>query len=405
MIARRRTAPGRAAASIAVLLLAGACAGDGPDLCVPVHAGVPVARNGELPAQPGDVTFTELWRVAGVQDGQDLGTPVPPALAPDRRIAVPDFQLAEVYVLGPDGAWLGSVGRRGPGPGEFDTPVAAAFSADGRLHVFDFGKPARITFAPGGAFEAESPIDPALTAPIVMGGELAWAGITSAGHLFVRLGVEATGLDPSRGTEALIVLRAGGTTIDTLLAVPLRLVWGARFRAWPVPGDPRIAFAIGPDGTIALGGYTGYRFVVFDAALQPVLQVCAATPPAPLTPAERGVESPEPMRELAAAIAAAARPDTLASYGRLVVGADGTFWVQRERQPAHPDFAGSMYGEPGATFDVFDRDGAYRTTVRLPPAARLQAVAGDTLWTYETGPLDEISIVAYRAQTLNALSR
>jgi len=375
-----------------------ACGRDAAPRCDPIVPGVPVASNSAVPAEPEAVRFTELWRVGGLVETQAFGEPVAPALGPDRRIAVPDFQLAEVLLIGADGEWLGPVAKPGPGPGELDTPVAATWSVDGRLHVFDLGKPAVITFDAAGAFLHETPVDPAFTAPIVMRGELSWAGITAAGHLLVQLGVEAKGTDPSRGSESLLLLRAGSTAIDTLLAVEMPLVWGARFQQWPVPGWPRIAVAIGPGGTIALGGTGGDRFVVLDAGARPALQVCTGAAPQPLTPAERGVESPESLRDLADAIAIAPRPESPAAFGRLVLAGDGSIWVQRERRPAFPDFAGSMYGAPGATYDVFGRDGAYRTTLRMPDAARLQAVAGDTLWAYEVGSLDQVSLVAYRLE-------
>lgn len=81
------------------------------------------------------------------------------------------------------------------------------------------------------------------------------------------------------------------------------------------------------------------------------------------------------------------------SFGRLVLDADGRLWVQRERPQLGVPMA-ELYGMPGAEHDVFDADGRYLGTVRLPDGARLQAVRADTVYAFEIGDLGETWVVA-----------
>ena len=73
----------------------------------------------------------------------------------------------------------------------------------------------------------------------------------------------------------------------------------------------------------------------------------------------------------------------------------GWSWVQRQRSAAYPGESPSLYGRPGAQYDVFDPEGAYRGSTTVPERASLVGALGDTIWTFITGALDEIELVAY----------
>ncbi|MGH7448682.1 MAG: hypothetical protein ACRELT_14020, partial [Longimicrobiales bacterium] len=121
---------------------------------------------------------------------------------------------------------------------------------------------------------------------------------------------------------------------------------------------------------------------------------CATAPDQPLTDAERGRGAGQEHRVLAAAFADAALVGDPARHGRIIVGADGTIWVQRERRSAYPAHT-DIFGDPGTTFDVFSPKGERLRTLMLPAAARLQGALGDTIWAYEVSDVDEVSLVAY----------
>lgn len=128
--------------------------------------------------------------------------------------------------------------------------------------------------------------------------------------------------------------------------------------------------------------------------------MCRDAEPLPLTAAERGEtlaeflgeegsEIPEIYEYLRAAIQEAERPDQAAPFGRLMLGAGGRIWVQRERPPTFPGSRELVHGRTGALHDVFAPDGSYLGEVRMPEGEALQAALGDTIWTFETGELNE----------------
>jgi hypothetical protein len=150
---------------------------------------------------------------------------------------------------------------------------------------------------------------------------------------------------------------------------------------------------------LATGGEDGaYRVVIHDDEGRPARQICRDAPALPLSAEEAGRgEVPEAMRDLAAALRDAPRPDAIAPYGRIFLDADGRLWVQRER-PNPFDGADAMLGVAGARYDIFDDEGRYLGELRAPPRARLQAALGDTVWAFEVGELEETSVVAYRVE-------
>lgn len=78
-----------------------------------------------------------LWRAGGLRASEELAYPVGLAVSTEGRAAVTDFSLSEVVVIEPDGRWAGSWARRGEGPGELSTPVAATWDGNGHLIVYD----------------------------------------------------------------------------------------------------------------------------------------------------------------------------------------------------------------------------------------------------------------------------
>lgn len=97
---------------------------------------------------------------------------------------------------------------------------------------------------------------------------------------------------------------------------------------------------------------------------------------------------------LSEAIQGAPLAETPAAFGRMFFGAEGRLWVQRDR-PAPLDNIDALLGPAGALYDVFDVQGQYLGELRAPPRARLQAAAGDTVWAFEIGDMDETQVVAY----------
>lgn len=341
--------------------------------------------------------LVELWRAGGLEEGQGMVFPITIAAGPEGRIAVPDFGAGRVFVVAPDGEWLGSWTRRGRGPGEILRPVAARWTADGRLGVFDI-QGSKVAWLDGpGETADELQLDPDFTSPVIASGSLRWAGLGPRGTAWLRPGPSGAEAVGARAVDAVTRLRVSAETPDTVLrdTVPT-LAADGRFSGTVLPGAPRPVTAVAADGALLFaspdGRYAVHRLGPSDDRPSPVL--CRSAGPRPLRTAERAEgDVPEGGEALADAVRGASEPGRLASIGRLMAGADGRIWVQRER-PA-PFGRQGIYGPPGGTWDVFGAEGGYLGGVEAPAGGMLLAARGDTAWAFEAGELDEIWIVAY----------
>jgi hypothetical protein len=348
-----------------------------------------------LPTEPETVRYTELWRIGGSHEDEHLGSPLAAAVSAEGRVAIADYQLGDLFVVEANGGWHGSIASRGPGPGELNAPVAAVWDAAGGLHVLDVGKLAIVSFAGDLSYAGEVRVPAGAVADIVASGELHWAGLQPSGALLLQPGY-AHAAGGAEVREALLRFPPGSTTPDTLAVTSFPVVSAANAPTTAVPGWPRLSVSVGVNGRTIVGGTNHeYRFALIGPDGATELRVCAEQSAAPLTRAERGGVPPQYMEALGAAFAAAPPPPRPAAFGRVVAGADGTVWIQRDRRPAYPEES-ALHGVPGALYDVFSADGRHIRSLRLPARARLQGALGDTIWAYEIGEFDDISFVAYR---------
>lgn len=342
----------------------------------------------------------EIWRAGGLEQRQGMVFPVGGSAGPEGRIAIPDFQAGQTFVVAPDGEWLGSWTRQGQGPGEVLRPVAAAWTDDGQLAVFDI-QGSKVTWVSGpGEAANELQLDPDFTSPVIASGSLRWAAVGGDGTSWLRPGPSTTGAGEARAAAVVTRLRPEAGTPDTVLrdTVPTIASKG-RFARTLLPGAPRPVTALEPDGDLLYasqdGRYVLRRIGPSDEQSSPVL--CRDVSPLPLSEDEEGEGGTSTDDEqLAEAVRDASPPDRLASVGRIIAGTGGRFWVQRKR--SSPFGADAMYGPPGGEWDVFTSDGEYLGSVTPPASARLQAARGDTVWAIEIGELDERWIVAYELE-------
>lgn len=340
--------------------------------------------------------LVELWRAGGLAEGQHLSFPIGAAAHRDGRIAIPDWGLGEVVVVDSAGNWLGAWTREGRGPGETLRPAAASWTDDGHLAVFDIESSKVVFRSADGPVAPDIPVHQSITAPVMASGELEWVGVDARGAVALAPGARSDLHAPELYFTSLLYLPPRAEKPDTLAIAPIPVVREGRYRGWSLPGVPRVVGALMADGRIAVGGEdASYSILVRDTAGAPVLRICRDAPPLPLTADERletGI--PDRMEELAAALRNAPPPEQPAPYARLFFSADGRLWVQRDRND--PIKGVQLHGPPGALYDVFDADGRYLGEVRAPARASLVAAAGDRVWAFETGEVDETTVVAYR---------
>ncbi|MFW6088786.1 MAG: hypothetical protein ACODAB_03465 [Gemmatimonadota bacterium] len=351
----------------------------------------------------GSPRFVELWRAGGLNEGEELAFPLNASVSPDGRLAIADFGLSELAVVDADGGWHGRWARPGQGPGELARPVAAMWSEDGTsVAVFDIEN-ARIVFVEDGTSvrpDLALPVD--VPSQVMASGSLAWAGATPDGHALLQpsptIVADPTDPDLAPLRSAVLVAAPGSGAFDTLAARTTPALGESRLGSLSAPGWPRLNVAAGASGELAVGGEDArYRVGTVGPDGKAGRVICREAPPLPV--GERETEPPADARDpytdsLAAVLASAPRPDSLAPFGRLFLSHEGHLWVQRDR-PSALRFGDAYHGVPGALYDVFDAEGRYLGEVRAPESARLQAALGDTVWAYEVGELDETWVVAY----------
>lgn len=351
-----------------------------------IHRAIPIAIlaaicvSPQLQAQRVDTLKMALrWEVAdGVHPTADsLGKLSGIAMDSAGVVYVSDFADARVWVFGPDGRSLPSVGRKGRGPGEFSSPTGLAIGPDGKLYVRDnvlvsrFGRgvEGRLT-----RFEAgfRGPTLPDWTS-------LRATRFDRAGHLFYP---EFNGLDRTQSTGWYFLFTLGGELRDSLAVPPFpgaqtSTAWvqldatGGRKLAGlnHVPFAPLPTWDVTPRGTLLLGDGESYLLKETDAAGRVVREYRRATSPDRIPARER--------RDSLAALGA--RLDSISVPWSQVQGVPSS--VRARELPEHyPPFLTAYAAEDGriwvrrwvpngdarTVFDVFESDGRFSRVVELP---------------------------------------
>jgi hypothetical protein len=285
------------------------------------------------------------------------------------KVVVWDAMARELRTFGPAGEHVGTVGRRGAGPQEFEDVIGMARAPDGSLWLVDAGN-ARYARVSGGKVE-QTAARPVATFDVPWLG-----GFDAAGNLYDQASVPV-------GTEyagRLIRMRPPGAPSDSL---PLA---GAPGRApsmggmtFPLPFAPRRLWAFDPRGFLVTAVSDQYALTVLDLDGDTAMVV------------ERPVERRRlPPRQ----------QDSVRRYVRELQGRFGVT-VEPGMAPAWEsvlrwiavDDAGFLWVcatglEPCGVLDVFQPDGRYLGAVRLPSPVTWgkPAVRGSTIAYASEGP-------------------
>jgi hypothetical protein len=107
-----------------------------------------------------DWQFNRLFELGGAEEGPESFFRVSPRLVradAAGRIYVLDSENARIVVFDSDGQFVRSMGGRGGGPGEFQSPATMSVSPEGAVAVFDFGKGSLVRYDESGEVEVEQP--------------------------------------------------------------------------------------------------------------------------------------------------------------------------------------------------------------------------------------------------------
>jgi hypothetical protein len=330
-------------------------------------------------------------------------------------IFVLDQHIQGVRHFGPDGAYRGTLGREGSGPGELKQADGMAIHPDGRLLVRDPGNARFNVYAPDGTVLPSWPLP--------SGG--GWntddaVRVDTAGNSYSLILLQM-GVDVTEWKHGLARMGPDGTHHDTLPAptwdhkpaqVTARRENSSSTTSVPFSASAQWDFS--PLGYFVGGVSTDYRIDLFRP--EGVLRIERAWTPIPVLAAEKAEQEHRIVENFKRSYGSwkwngPAIPDTKPPFRSIVVAGDGRLWVQlsqpgyawrseaeareEEERTKRPQ---TRYRE-GFTFDVFEPDGRYLGVVRMPGDFRgspAPVLRGDTVWAVTRDSLDVQRVVRYR---------
>ena len=356
---------------------------------VPVYAtldSVPSLRLGSLDGAPEE-QFGEVNDVLPLADG---------------GVAVLDGQAAQVRLFGSDGAYQMTLGAKGQGPGEFQSPIALALLPGDTLAVFDAG-PRRITrFGLDGSLGRITTLNDT-RARIVAAGFLPDGRLVGQSRWLAPGGGPLPGpeLTFGRDSAVLTVFRGDGAVDDTVDVVPgeetLTSVTRSEqgfsvFRRSAAFGRTNV-FTIHPDGVwssendrfeLRLRHTEGGRLlrIVRAPGLEQAIEDDLARVIYDRTLAE--AETPDERRRTEEWYALSPRPDRQPAFDLLIADESSRLWVREWSTP-----------EANSRWWVFERRGEVLGYVDVPSALRITSVRCGWVWGIEQDELDVSYVARY----------
>ncbi|MCC6245650.1 MAG: hypothetical protein IT353_22655 [Gemmatimonadaceae bacterium] len=297
---------------------------------------------------------------------------------PAGRVIVSDAGEARLVVFGADGKALGTIGRKGKGPGEFESPTGPAIGPDGALYVRNMSSVSRfITDAktgllsrfdrslPGPAF---APWLSKLATTIDTRGRLHFPleatrdGLTY--HAYQRYALDGKELDS-------IAVPMHPTARSSSAAVPISAATGRMVKGLNVvPFHPLPVWSVTMTGTVMSSPSDKYLLIETNEREQSVRQVTRAESPSPIHQRERldsvaalgrrldSLRVPlAQVRGMSEEVKTRRVPVVYPVFRSLSTAADGAIWARRW----------SPHGEASTSiFDVIATDGRVVRTVVVP---------------------------------------
>lgn len=362
-------------------------------------------------------SLTVDWRLSG-EVGDTIRFGNASQLTPGARgtLAFVDGSITQVLLVAPDGTFLGPMGRKGGGPGEYEQISGLVGLPDGRWAIYDAQGPRVSFFSATGQFETAWPM--ASTNFFGQG----MLSVDTDGTLRVaQFVVEPGQISFDARNARARVLDGGRVYADTVFA-PTFGVKASEYRASAAVNGGRSSTMLTdqlsaaeillwhPDGHwLLLEGGT-YR-VLFDRRSTKPLVVERTTPPIPVDPDERAWHEDRVLRVMRRTdptwtwqgppIAQTRAPARSAFLGR-----DGRVWVQvslpsepipeAERDAERPGGLPSPRWRSRSAYEVFDRNGTFVGRVTLPVRAQIYGAEGDWVWGTQLDEDDVPTVVRWR---------
>ena len=366
-----------------LLLLAAlaACTTDMPERGGPIvrdSAGVRIVENTTALWQPGREWRLSEERVVDIGGGdteEDQLFRVAGALRlSDGRIVVGNGGTHELRIFDADGAHLLTAGRKGKGPGEFETFFWIGRFSDDSILAYDISNRRVSVYSPEGGYVRsvglELPSTPRFPEPF---------GVLIDGRVVAVPGFDRQfGRGERRDSVPVLIFAKDGGTADTIAVFPGReqffLVGDAMAMRVPI-GFGRNVFAGVGGNRIAIGANDTYEISVFESDGSLMIQIRDNRPTEQVSTNDVDAwrkgqidRMPEPMRtQIARLVNEIPVRETYPAFSAIVVDTEGAVWVEDYRRPA----AGS------ARWTVFSPDGALVAQVTTPLELEVYEIGPD----------------------------
>lgn len=338
------------------------------------------------------------WVLAGKDEGAGLtfGSVRHLAVEASGSVVVEDAMGRAVVRLGPDGELRDSLGRFGPGPGEYRYPFGVAALPNGSVAVRDDQPPAILVFDSLGDFVREWPLHDRVKLSEGLDIELS---ADPDGRLRLLVPSERPSDMYALPDFGFVTLAPTGEIIDSV--APPRSPWDAP----QLFGDyhPRKHVAWHPDGFPVVGMSDAYHLEI-QRPEGPV-RIERVYEPVSVTAGEREID--RVVRQWQRARGAVrvddrpTPPDFKPAYSRILIARTGEIWVFRHAvgeqwgtQDLGHNLTLPLFREP-LEADVFDAHGHYLKTVQGASSINPKVVSGDTVWAVVTGEQDQHYVARY----------
>lgn len=349
------------------------------------------------------VALVEEFRIGVLQGAEEEMFGNVQEIAPDRHggVYVFDGAVPALRHFDSTGAYVGTLGAGGSGPGEYrDAALGLDVRPDGRVLMRDPRNSRINVYAADGTPTEHWTVSSGLFASDAM-------VVDTAGHLYLKVMLGDI-VQNQPWPIGILHLGPTGELIDSI--APPTIV-GEPTTSSGIFGTSKV-WAMSPLGDMVAGVNDTYTFVIVQPDGRVVRIEREHTPVAvhPDEHAEWEIRNEWTRKNRGQFMSAELPPVpmTKPAYREFSIGGDGRIWVrlyvdarQEEVEPA-PVRPGEASARPSITwvepsvYDVFERDGTYLGRVHLPDQVSLAAHSGSEVWGRATGDLGELYIVRYR---------
>jgi len=331
-------------------------------------------------------------------------------------ILVVDEQVPAIRRFGPDGTYLGDIGREGSGPGEYKRPASIRILPDDRIVLRDEGNGRINVYATDGeplaSWRHPSGATLSTSRPLY---------VDTAGNTYTMVLLEV-GADVTEWTYGLARFTPTGEHSDTVLAPiwdfkPARVVARREGSSSSnsVPFTPSATWTFSPFGYAVGGLSTEYRIDHYRTDA-PVLRIERDWIPVLVLTDEKAERERQIIENFKRGFGSwrwngPPIPDTKPPFRDIMVDDDGRTWVQVSQPGYEYRSEQEAREEEGRTerpqlryrerivFDVYDADGRFLGPVKVPDEFRSfpePRARGMTVWAVTADELGVNRVVRFR---------